>query len=84
VQAASIGRRVPVPVIGPSWAVARVVAEFFGAPLPAHVQELLVRGRTADGALAAKILGVTPETSTPDVVKDLYEWASVTYLRPAA
>jgi nucleoside-diphosphate-sugar epimerase len=61
-----------------------VATELLGAPLPAHVRELLVRGRTADGSLAQKVLGVMPATPTPDVVKDLYEWATVTYMRPAA
>src|SRR3954469_13735468 len=84
VQAASIGRRLPIPVVGPSWAVARVATELLGAPLPAHGRELLVRGRSADGSLAHKVLGVVPETPTPDVVKDLYDWATVTYMRPAS
>ena len=53
------------------------------APLPSHVRELLVRGRTADGARAEKTLGTSPEHTTSDVVRDLFEWASVTYLRGA-
>ena len=81
VQAARIGRRIPFPALGPSWLGAAVVTELLGAPRPAHVRELLVRGRTADGALAEKTIGVVPETSTPDVVKDLYEWATVMYVR---
>lgn len=80
-QAARIGGRVALPAVGPGWTVARVLTELLGAPLPAHVRELLVRGRTADGGLAEKVLGMLPEHSTPDVVKHLYEWASVTYLR---
>lgn len=83
IQAARIGGRAVVPVLGPSWMFARVVTEVLGAPLPAHVRELLVRGRTADGAFAEKTIGVTPQNTTPEVVKDLYEWASVTYLRPS-
>lgn len=84
IQAASIGGRAVLPALGPSWLFARVLTELLGAPLPAHVRELLVRGRTADGSLAEKTIGVTPESTTPEVVKDLYEWASVTYLRPTA
>jgi UDP-glucose 4-epimerase len=83
-QAARIGGRVVLPAVGPGWGFARLLTELLGAPLPAHVRELLVRGRTADGGLAEKILGASPEHSTPDVVKHLYEWASVTYLRPSA
>jgi UDP-glucose 4-epimerase len=82
IQAASIGGRAVLPTIGPSWLFARVLSELLGAPLPPHVRELLVRGRTADGSFAEKTLGVTPENTTPEIVKDLYEWASVTYLRP--
>jgi UDP-glucose 4-epimerase len=84
VQAARMGGRLVVPTLGPAWRVAEFAAEMLGAPLPAHVRELLLRGRTADGALAAKALGVMPSVSTHDVIKDLYEWASVTYVRAAA
>lgn len=82
-QAARIGGRAILPTLGPSWWAAGVLTELLGAPLPAHVRELLVRGRTADGSIADKILGTTPEHTTPDVIRDLFEWASVTYLRGA-
>ena len=83
VQAARIGRRVVLPAFGPSWWAAGFFTELLGSPLPSHVRELLVRGRTADGSLAAKTLGTAPEHTTPDVVRDLFEWATVTYLRGA-
>lgn len=79
-QAARLGGRIPLPVIGPAWVAARAAGEVLGAPLPQHVQELLVRGRVADGHHAGALLGVTPTRSTPDVVRELYEWASVVYL----
>ena len=83
IQAARIGGRAILPALGPTWWPASVFTELLGAPLPSHVRELLVRGRTADGALAHKVLGVTPEHATSDVVRDLFEWATVTYLRGA-
>ena len=83
IQAARIGGRGIAPTLGPSWWIASIVAEVLGAPLPSHVRELLVRGRSADGAFAAKTLGMVPEHTTPDVIRDLFEWASVTYLRGA-
>lgn len=79
-QAARMGGRLPLPVVGPGWTIAKVATEVLGAPLPDHVRELLIRGRCADGRLAADALGFEPRLSTPEVVKDLYEWASVTYL----
>lgn len=82
-QAARMGGRVPVPVVGLGWQVAKVAAEVLGAPLPDHVRELLVRGRCVDASLAGQVLDTVPRFSTPEVVKDLYEWASVTYLDPA-
>ena len=66
-----------------SWVAARVLSELLGAPLPPHVRELIVRGRTADGSLAEKAIGVVPDISTADIIKDLFEWATVTYLRPS-
>jgi UDP-glucose 4-epimerase len=79
-QAARMGGRAVLPFVGPGWWFARAAAEVLSAPLPAHVQELLVRGRAADGTLAASALGFSPERSTRQVVEELYEWASVTYL----
>ncbi len=79
-QAARLGGRVPVPIVGPAWALARVVAEVAGSPLPEHLRELLVRGRTADGSRCAEWLGVAPRWDTVDVVKDLFQWAGVTYV----
>ncbi len=79
-QAVRLGGRVPLPVVGPLWSAAHAITELVGAPIPDHVRELLVRGRCADGSLAAEALGVTPARTTPDVLKELYEWAPVTYL----
>lgn len=77
------GGRLPIPVIGPGWLVAAAAAELLGAPLPAHTRELLVRGGVADGALATEVLGITPRP-TDDVVTQLYQWATVAHLTPAA
>ncbi len=77
-QAARLGSRVPVPVLGPGWRVAGAVAELAGAPVPDHVRELLTRGRCVATARAASLAGVAPERSTPDVLRALYDWAPVT------
>jgi UDP-glucose 4-epimerase len=82
-QAARIGGRLPVPVVGPEWWFARRIADLMGAPVPDHLLELLRRGRSADGARAPELLGVSPAMTTLDVVRQLYAWASVTPLRPA-
>ncbi|MGH9247087.1 MAG: NAD-dependent epimerase/dehydratase family protein [Acidimicrobiales bacterium] len=76
-QAARIGGRLPVFVGGPAWLVARAITETLGAPLPDHVRELLRRGRSADGTLAIDVLGVEPRLTTPEVVKELYEWGEL-------
>lgn len=80
-QAARIGGRVVVPIAGPQWWAAQLVAEVLGAPLPAHVRELLVRGRCADGALGREVFDMKYEFTTPQVIEELYEWAAVTFLR---
>ena len=72
-----------LPLIGPEWRIARLVTSALGAPIPEHIHELLHRGRTADGALAAEALGFTPRLSTRAVVHALYEWATVIHLRPS-
>jgi UDP-glucose 4-epimerase len=80
-QAARLGGRIVLPVVGPQWLAARAVAELLGAPLPDHVRELLVRGRTADGSLAPEVLELGSFKPTREIVQDLYEWAAVTFLR---
>ena len=79
-QAARIGGHVPVPVLGPGWFVARRGVEFMGSPMPDHVHELLVRGRSADGGRCAAILGAAPTRSTRDIVTEIHEQTSVEYL----
>ncbi|CAN5599233.1 hypothetical protein BH24ACT5_BH24ACT5_06880 [soil metagenome] len=60
-QAIGRGRRLPVPMIGPEWGVARLVSGLFGAPIPEHVLELLHRGRLADNSRMRELLGFAPE-----------------------
>lgn len=79
-QAAMIGHRVPLPVVGPGWQLARVVSELLGAPVPDHLRELLVRGRTADGSRSGALVGFRPAHRTHAVVEQLYEWSEITYL----
>ena len=82
-QAVLRGGRLPIPVFGPGWLLAAAAAELLGAPLPAHTRELLVRGGVADGALATDVLGLSPRP-TDDVVAQLYQWATVAHITPAA
>ena len=79
-KAARMGGRIPVPALGPGWWAARAVCELTGAPLPAHVIELLTRGRGADGALGQEVLHLDPVRSTESVLRDLYEWADIVHL----
>jgi UDP-glucose 4-epimerase len=81
-QAVLMGRRIPVPVFGPGWMVARVAAELQGAPLPPHARELLMRGGVADGTLAQAVLNISPRP-THDVVDQLYRWATVAVMVPS-
>jgi UDP-glucose 4-epimerase len=76
-QALRRGRRVPLPMVGPEWAITRRLSHAFGAPIPDHVMEILHRGQLADGALALHALGIAPTTSTVDVIDQLYAWPSV-------
>ena len=83
-QAVRLGHRIPVPIGGPAWALARIASEVLGAPLPDHVHELLVRGRVADGGLAAGALGIAPARASREVVEELFEWAPVEFIPAAA
>jgi UDP-glucose 4-epimerase len=78
-QAVRLGRRLPLPILGPSWAPGwlgvRRLGELLGAPVPDHMVELLRRGRLADGRRAARVLKVRPGRDTRAVVEELFEWA---------
>lgn len=78
-QAIRRGHRIPLPMIGPEWALTRAVTYLAGAPIPDHVQEMFHRGRLADGALATETLGFRPTTTTSDVIEQLYRWPSVVH-----
>lgn len=78
-QAARRGRRIPVPLVGPDWRVARALSYLFGAPIPDHVSEVLHRGRLADNGRMRDLLGITPDHGTVDVIDRLYNWPSIVH-----
>jgi UDP-glucose 4-epimerase len=79
-QAIRRGRRLPLPNIGPEWALTRRLSHVFGAPVPEHVVETLHRGRLVDGARAHVVLGIRPTATTPEVIDSLYAWPSVVHV----
>jgi UDP-glucose 4-epimerase len=81
IGAVRAGGRIPFPVVGPWWWSAKALAELVGSPVPEHVHELLVRGRTADASLAAKVLGLRPQHPAHEVMEHLHDWAPLTYLQ---
>ena len=76
-QALQRGRRLPIPLVGPEWAMARALTHLVGAPVPEHLLELMHRGRLADGRRAQELLGMTPRLSTAEVIDELFHWPSV-------
>ncbi|MEO1057322.1 MAG: NAD-dependent epimerase/dehydratase family protein [Actinomycetota bacterium] len=76
-QASRRGNRVPVPMSGPPWAVARAASYLLGAPIPDHVVETLQRGRLANNAAMRPLLGVVPDATTRSVIDRLYRWPTV-------
>lgn len=79
-QAIRRGGRIPIPLVGPDWMIARRIAELAGAPIPDHVMETLHRGRLADNGRMAELLGITVDTTTAEVIDRLYEWPSVVHV----
>ena len=76
-QAARRGRRIPIPLVGPDWRMAKLVSGLLGAPIPDHVLETLHRGRLADNSRMGELLGFTPAATTMDVIDRLYAWPTV-------
>lgn len=81
-QAIIRGRRIPLPLIGPEWAIARRIAHIAGAPVPDHVVEVMHRGRLADGAYCQEALDWSPSTSTSEIIDMLYAWPGVVRVPP--
>jgi UDP-glucose 4-epimerase len=86
IQAIRRGRRLPLPLIGPEWRIARQISYLLGAPVPEHVMELIHRGRLADGARLRTTLGVGPQVTTQEVIDRLFSWDAIVRIpaRPAA
>jgi UDP-glucose 4-epimerase len=82
-QSVRLGGRLPLPTLGPGWALATAFAELAGAPVPEHVVELLRFGRAGDGSRAVEELGLGSMHATQDVCKELFEWATVTTISSA-
>jgi UDP-glucose 4-epimerase len=76
-QAAQRGRRIPIPLVGPDWALAKLISGLLGAPIPDHVIEAMHRGRLADNSRMVDLLGFRAAATTSDVVGKLYEWPTV-------
>jgi UDP-glucose 4-epimerase len=82
-QAARLGGRVPFPVAPALWGWAARVTEFSGAAIAPHVVELLRWGRTGSGDRAPEVLGLGRLQSTQEVLREVFEWASVVPLAAA-
>jgi UDP-glucose 4-epimerase len=81
-QAARHGRRIPIPLIGPEWQLAKIVSGLFGAPVPDHVIETLHRGRLADNSRMEELVGFRPAATTVEVIDKLYHWPTVVRVPP--
>jgi UDP-glucose 4-epimerase len=76
-QAIRRGGRVPIPLIGPDWRLAKLVSGLSGAPIPDHVLETLHRGRLADNGRMRELVGFASAVTTVDVIDKLYAWPSI-------
>lgn len=76
-QAIRRGNRIPMPLVGPGWLLARRLSYIVGAPIPDHVVELFHRGRLADRSHIHELLGVSPTMTTAEVIDELHAWADV-------
>lgn len=71
IEAVTIGRRVPVPMLPVAFRLGRFLAEIPGTPMPEHIAELLSRGGVvASSNMSA--LGVTMTRTTKEALRDLY------------
>jgi len=83
-QAVRLGGRVPAPVLGPGWALARHLVTLAGAPIPDHVEDVLHHGRVADASRATDVLDLGFVHPTQEVLVDVFDWATVTPIAESA
>ncbi len=76
-QAARIGGRIPVPILPIGWGGAASATELLGAAIAPHIIELLRYGRTACPSRGLDLLGQGRVRSTPEVLRELFEWAEI-------
>ena len=76
-QAIRRGGKLPLPLIGPEWRIARQISYLLGAPVPEHVMELIHRGRLADGSRLKAVLGLTSGVTTHEVIDRLFKWEAI-------
>ena len=70
-EAVTIGRRVPLPVLPTAFRLGRMLGELSGTPIPEHLAETLSKGNVVEPSdLTA--LGMEYEYSTRQALKDLY------------
>jgi UDP-glucose 4-epimerase len=82
-QAVRLGGRIPIPVLPPFWTAAARMSEIAGAAIAPHVVELLRHGRTGSTGRAVGVLGLAQLRSTQQVLRELFEWASVVPIETA-
>jgi UDP-glucose 4-epimerase len=75
-QAVLLGGNIPLPIIGPWWAIARRISSAVGSPVPDHVLELLQRGRVADTSKLEVLPDLYPSMGTIEVAKLLQSWSA--------
>jgi hypothetical protein len=71
IEAITIGRRVPIPVLPVAFRLGRHLAELPGTPIPEHIAELLSRGGVVQPSDLSAI-GVPIPRSTSETLADLY------------
>lgn len=75
-------RHIPLPLVGPEWAITRRIAHVFGAPVPEHVMEVLHNGRRATSERCRAKLGWQPQFDTNEVIDSLFTWEGVVRVPP--
>ncbi len=71
IEAITVGRRIPLPVLPTVFRWGRSLAEIPGTPLPEHIAELLSKGGVVEASDLTP-LGVTMTRTTKDALIDLY------------
>lgn len=73
IQAAKVGKKIPVFFYGPAFALAKFISYFSGAPIDEHIEMFIRRGMKLDSTSTRMALEISSQDSPSEILSNLFE-----------